>query len=198
MHIEQDILKGCKAGDRRSQFRLYEQCYPYLMSIALRYQSSKEQAGSAVNMAFLKILNHLHRFKENASFKGWIRQILINTVIDEYRRSSRYVEQNSKVDYEKEIGLNGVHVEYNHAENNLNVEQLIRFIHQLNPMTANVFNLYVLDGYAHKDIAELLNISEAASKWHLFTGRKQLQEMVENASGNPTTNYIPTIKLNRV
>ncbi len=168
------------------------------MSVALRYQHQNEQAASAVNMAFLKILNHLHRFKENASFTGWIRQILINTIIDEYRKSSRYLEQKGHVDYEKELALNGFHVEFNQAENNLNVEQLVRFIHQLNPLTANVFNLFVLDGFAHKDISALLKISEAASKWHLFTARKQLQEMVENASKNLNTNHMPTIKYNRV
>lgn len=168
------------------------------MSVALRYQNKNEQAASAVNMAFLKILNHLNRFKENASFKGWIRQILINTIIDEYRRTSRYLDQKGNQDFEKELSLNGIHVDYNHAENNLNVEQLVRFIHQLNPLTANVFNLFVLDGFTHKDIAEMLTISEAASKWHVFTARKQLQEMVENASKNPNTNLMPTIKFNRV
>jgi len=167
------------------------------MSVALRYRNKNEHAASAVNMAFLKILNHLNRFKENASFKGWIRQILINTLIDEYRKSARYIEQQGHADYEKELALNGLHVEYNQAENNLNVEQLVRFIHQLNPMTANVFNLFVLDGFAHKDISELLKISEAASKWHLFTARKQLQEMVETSSRNPNSN-IMTIKFNRV
>lgn len=168
------------------------------MSVALRYQNKNQQAASAVNMAFLKILNHLSRFKENASFKGWIRQILINTVIDEYRKTSRYRELQNQVDYEKELSLNGIHADYNQAENNLNVEQLVRFIHQLNPLTANVFNLFVLDGYSHKDISELLQISEAASKWHLFTARKQLQEMVENASLNNNANLMPTIKFNRV
>ncbi len=168
------------------------------MSVALRYQNKNELAASAVNMAFLKILNHLHRFKENASFKGWIRQILINTVIDEYRKSSRYLEQRGYIDYEKELALNGFHVEFNQAENNLNVEQLVRFIHQLNPLTANVFNLFVLDGFSHKDIAALLKISEPASKWHLFTARKQLQEMVENASKNLMTNHMPTIKFKQV
>lgn len=198
MHLDQDILTGCRKGDRRSQFRLYELCYPYLMGVALRYRKQQEEAASAVNMAFLKILNHLDRFRDNHSFKSWMRQIMVNTLIDEYRKTSRFSAESRVVDYEKEVALNGVHVEYNHAETNLNMEQLVSFIHELNPLTASVFNMYVLDGFPHKEIASLLAISEAASKWHLFTARKQLQERVENASGKISNQIVPKIKVNPV
>jgi len=198
MQIDEDILKGCRKGDRRSQFRLYELCYPYLMGVALRYRKQREEAASAVNMAFLKILNHLDRFRENHSFKSWMRQIMVNTLIDEFRSSARFSSESGAVDYEKEVAVNGVHVDYNNAEINLNVEQLVSYIHELNPLTASVFNMYVLDGFPHKDIASMLSISEAASKWHLFTARKQLQERVETASERITNPLIPKIKVNPV
>jgi RNA polymerase sigma-70 factor (ECF subfamily) len=178
MEIDQEIIAGCGKGDRRSQFKLYEQCYPYMMSIALRYRQSPEIAAAAVNAAFLKVLNHMAHYRNDLSFKAWIRRIMINTLIDEYRKTQTRAPEKSNTSYEQDIALNGKHIEYNEAESNLNVQQLISYIHQLNPVTSNVFNLYVLDGFTHKDIADMLQITESASKWHLFTARKQLQEMV--------------------
>ena len=184
MEIDKDIISGCNKSDRRSQFKLYELCYPYMMSIALRYQQSQDGAASAVNIAFLKVLNNISQYKIDLSFKAWIRRIMVNTLIDEYRKIKSRVQEKSTNQYEQEMSVNGIHVDYNDAESNLNVEQLVAYIHRLNPMTSNVFNLYVMDGYAHKDIADLLEITESASKWHLFTARKQLQDMVMIANNN--------------
>jgi RNA polymerase sigma factor (sigma-70 family) len=178
MVVDKDILTGCKNKDRRSQFKLYEFCYPYLMNIGLRYRRESEHAAAAVNIAFLKILNNIQNYNETLSFKAWIRRIMVNTLIDEFRKTRKETLLVSHKEYEHEMSINGIHVDYNMGENDLNVEQLTTYIHQLNPLTANVFNLFVLDGYSHKDIGDLLQVTEAASKWHLFTARKQLQEMV--------------------
>jgi RNA polymerase sigma-70 factor (ECF subfamily) len=153
-------------------------------------------AAAAVNIAFLKILNNMSQYKIDLSFKAWVRKITVNTLIDEYRKTKNRMTQKSNREYELDINVNGIHVHYNDAESNLQVEQLVAFIHRLNPMTSTVFNLFVMDGYAHKDIAELLDISESASKWHLFTARKQLQEMVvnENQKPNPTLSGNGVIK----
>jgi len=197
MEIDQEIITGCRKGDRRSQFRLYELCYPYLMSIALRYRQSPEVAAATVNTAFLKVLNHMEQYRKDLSFKAWIRRILVNTLIDEYRKTQTRSQEKSNIPSEQDIALNGKHVEYNEAESNLNVQQLLSYIHQLNPTTCNVFNLYVLDGYTHKDIADMLQITESASKWHLFTARKQLQEMVlqHNHTTHPTYADTGNIKI---
>ncbi|MBK6392758.1 MAG: sigma-70 family RNA polymerase sigma factor [Saprospiraceae bacterium] len=195
MDIEKVILDGCKESDRRSQFKLYECCYPYLMSISLRYRQDENEAASAVNIAFLKILNNIHLFDPGLPFKGWIRQIMIRTLIDEYRKQKKLNEQYQSGNYEKDIALNGIHVDYNEAESNLNVEELLGYIHRLNPLTSTVFNLFVLDGYSHKDIGELINITESASKWHLFTARKQLQDLVSVSIDRKKPTLIPTLKI---
>lgn len=196
MDIEKVILDGCKARDRRSQFKLYECCYPYLMSIAMRYRQDENEAASAVNLAFLKILNNIHLFDPGLTFKGWIRQIMIRTLIDEYRKQKKLTEQYQSGHYEKEIGSNGIHVEYNEAESNLHVEELLGYIHRLNPLTSTVFNLFVFDGYSHKDIGELISITESASKWHLYTARKQLQDLVSDSIDRKKPTLIPTFKIN--
>ncbi|MEP7321501.1 MAG: sigma-70 family RNA polymerase sigma factor [Saprospiraceae bacterium] len=198
MQIDKEIISGCNKGDRRSQFKLYELCYSYLMGIALRYNPSQEAAAAAVNMAFLKVLNNMSQYKIDLSFKAWIRRIMVNTLIDEYRKTKVRMPEKSIMEYQQDMNMNGIHVHYNEAESNLQVEQLVDFIHKLNPLTGNVFNLFVVDGYAHKDIADMLEISESASKWHLFTARKQLQDMVLNSNKNlnPTSTDSIKVKIN--
>jgi len=198
MEIEKEIISGCIQGDRRSQFRLYEFFYPYLMSISLRYCTGQDQAASAVNTAFLKILNNIKNYDHGQSIKAWIRRILINTMIDEFRKSKKNDRLIAKVDYDKEIAVNGIHLEYNEAELRFNAETLTRFIHELSPLTANVFNLFVMDGFSHKEIGEMLDITEAASKWHLFTGRKQLQEKVIQLQKTFDQPYVSKIKINEL
>jgi len=168
------------------------------MSISRRDCTGQDQAASAVNTAFLKILNNIKNYDHGQSIKAWIRRILINTMIDEFRKSKKNDRLIAKVDYDKEISVNGIHLEYNEAETKFNVETLTRFIHELNPLTANVFNLFVLDGFSHKEIGEMLDITEAASKWHLFTGRKQLQEKVIQLQKTFDQPYVSKIKINEL
>ncbi|MEP7267775.1 MAG: sigma-70 family RNA polymerase sigma factor [Saprospiraceae bacterium] len=195
MEIEKHIIDGCIRHDRRSQFKLYEHSYPYMMSIALRYRKDQNEAAAVINMAFLKVLNHLKNFDANQSIRAWMRRILINTIIDEFRKDGKIRKWNVNTDFDKEISMNGIHVDYNDAESNLHVEQLTEYIHQLNPLTANVFNLFVLDGYSHKDVGDLLEISEAASKWHLFTARKQLQEKIIQMQRTNESTVVSNIKI---
>lgn len=159
------------------------------MGIALRYHRDRDEAASSVNLAFLKILNNISKYDPSQSFGGWTRQIVIRTIIDEYRKEKRFRDQIMSHDHDSGILLNGNHVEHNHAEINLSVETLTGYLYQLQPMTSSVFNLFVIDGYSHKDIGDMLDISEAASKWHLFTARKQLQEIIlkENKPYQPTS-----------
>ncbi len=194
MEVDKEIILGCKRGDRRAQFRLYELFYPYMMSISLRYSREQDQAASTVNAAFLKILNNINSYDQGQPMKGWIRRILINTTIDEFRKSKRNDRLMANVDYDKEVAVNGIYLEYNEAESHFNVEVLTKCIHELNPLTGNVFNLFVMEGFSHKEIGEMLEITEAASKWHLFTARKQLQEKIIQMQSNSNQLFVTKIK----
>lgn len=175
MDIDHKLLEGCKKGERRAQFELYRQCYSILLSVCLRYERNKEDAEFMLNEVFYKILTHLDRYDTSAPFEAWIRRIAINTQIDEYRKKSR-----SKIDYhESPMDLAPLTVmDYNEADKKFDAEELENMIRKLPPMSQKVFNLYVIDGYNHKEIGEKLDMSEGTSKWHLSSARKKLKAMM--------------------
>ena len=181
MPIEKDLLKACLQEDRRAQFELYRQCYGILMSVCIRYEKNKEDAEFMLNKVFYKILTNLDRYDQKAPFDAWIRRIAINTQIDEYRKNSR-----SKLDfYEEPMDVAPLHLmDYNEAEKRFDEEELLLMIRQLPPMSQKVFNLYVVDGYNHREIGEQLNISEGTSKWHLSSSRKKLKAMLRKLMNN--------------
>ena len=181
MNIEKHLLEGCIRGERKAQYVLYKLCYGILMAVCFRYERNKEDAEFLLNKAFLKILNNLESYSSSVPFEAWIRRITINTAIDEYRKSQR-----SKVDYvEEPMQLASLsEMDYNEAEKRFDAEELLALVQKLPPVSQKVFNLYIIDGYNHKEIAEKLGMSEGTSKWHLSSARKKLQEMMRNLMDN--------------
>lgn len=181
MKLNPTLLKSCINEERKAQYELYKLCYSMILSVCLRYERNKEDAEFLLNKAFHKILTHLHTYDTKIPFEAWIRRISINTCIDEYRKNQR-----SKIDYIEEpmrvaplLDMN-----YNEAEERFDAEELLNMIKALPPASQKVFNLYIIDGYNHKEIGEQLGMSEGTSKWHLSSARKKLQEMMRKAINN--------------
>lgn len=178
MNIDKNILERCMKNERRAQYELYKQCFGILMGVCLRYERNKDDAEAVLNQAFLKILKNLDKYNPKVPFEAWIKRITINTIIDQYRKKSK-----QKVDYvdtlESTPGEGAV--DYNEAEKKFDAEHLEKMIKKLPPVSQKVFNLYVVDGYNHKEIGEMLNISDGTSKWHLSFARKSLKEMLAEA-----------------
>jgi RNA polymerase sigma factor (sigma-70 family) len=126
-------------------------------------------------MGFFKILSNLKKFDLETSFGSWIHKIMVNTLIDEYRKKkiqqgrTLYVENYEEV--KEDTSVNGALVK-------MDVEQIRELILKLPPVSQKVFNLYAIDGYTHKEISDLLGISEVTSRWHLNLSRTRLQEMI--------------------
>ena len=181
MNIEKELLHACVKNDRKAQFELYRQCYGIMMSVCFRYENNKEDAEFLLNKAFYKILSHLESYQDKVPFEAWIRRITINTAIDEYRKNQR-----SKIDYVEEPmdGSPLSEMDYNEADKKFDADELLAMVRQLPPASQNVFNLYVIDGYNHKEIGEKLNMSEGTSKWHLSNARKKLKAMMKNLMNN--------------
>lgn len=181
MDIETDLLQACIRKDRRAQHELYKRCYGMMMAVCFRYEKNKEDAEFLLNQAFYKVLKNLHTYQSHVPFEAWIRRITINTAIDEYRKSQR-----SKLDYvdtpEQQSPLQAL--DYNEADKKYNAEELLALIKKLPPISQKVFNLYVIDGYNHKEIAEKLDISEGTSKWHLSNSRKRLKKLLQDLMKN--------------
>jgi RNA polymerase sigma-70 factor (ECF subfamily) len=143
----------------------------------MRYSRDKDSASEALNMGFLKILKNLSTYRPEIPFKTWIRRIMVNTLIDEYRKLKR---EREKVTYVEEYFDKSDFSEVNEALSRINCKQILDQVAQLPDATKKVFNLYAIDGYSHKEIGDLLNISEGTSKWHLNAARQKLKEYIEN------------------
>lgn len=181
MKIEKELIESCKKEDRKAQFELYRLCYSVLLSVCFRYEKNKEDAEFLLNKAFYKILKNLDKYKDNIPFEAWIRRITINTVIDDYRKNKK-----EKIDYVEEPMLAApvTAMDFNEADQRFDAEELQLLINRLPPVSKKVFNLYVIDGYNHKEIAEKLDMSEGTSKWHLSSARKKLKELVIKLMNN--------------
>lgn len=178
MKIEREILESCKKDDRKSINLLYEYCFGLLMPVCFRYNKNEEDARASLNNGFLKILNGLKKIDEEINFDAWSKRIMVNTLIDEYRKNKKYNTQITKSDNERELDYYSTG-ERNEAESNLGCDNIMMLVRELPATTATVFNMYVIDGYTHKEIGDILDMSEGTSKWHLSTARKSLREKLD-------------------
>lgn len=177
MNIQPNLIALCIKQDRKAEYELYKLTYSYLMSICMRYSRDKDTASESLNMGFLKILKNLGNYKPEIPFKAWIRRVMVNTLIDEYRKN---VREKERVTYVEEYFDSSDFSDVNEALSKINYNQILEQISLLPEATKKVFNLFAIDGYSHKEISEMLSISEGTSKWHLNAARQKLKEYIEN------------------
>lgn len=176
--VNQQLLKDAAKGDRRAQFQLYKRCFNVLMSVCMRYRRSEDEAVAMVNEGFLKIVNNLGKFAPDTPFEAWIRRIMINTLIDDFRKNRKVnelIENHDFTDHNNHQEL----VDFNTADLHFNASELEAMIRSLPPVSGKVFNLFAIDGYGHLEIAKLLGISEGTSKWHVSFARQRLRELLQ-------------------
>ncbi|MFY7732222.1 MAG: RNA polymerase sigma factor [Bacteroidia bacterium] len=176
MKIELDqLISLCLKQDRKAESALYKYCFTKLMPICHKYYKSKDDTLAQINKAFLKILNNLSSFDGNKSFDAWIKTIMVNTIIDEFRvnkkRNALYIDNNNE-----QVDLDFHPFNLNEAEAKLTAADIQIHIQQLPESSKMVFNLFTVDGYNHKEIGEMLGINEGTSKWHLNNARKILKK----------------------
>lgn len=175
MDIQQKLIDACINGDRKAEYELYKVTYSYLMSICVRYTRNADRAKEVLNIGFLKILTNLSKYNPEIPFKPWVRKVMINTLINEYKKEKIHT---SNIQYVEGYHEADNYTEINHAITKIDVDQIYLFISKLPPASQQVFNLYYIDGYKHKEISTMLNISEGTSKWHLNSAREKLKEML--------------------
>ena len=168
------LIEKCKNNDRKAQFELYDREYKALMRIAYRYHPNEEDAAEVVNIAFFKILTNLDKFNPEYSFSGWSKRILTNVIIDEFRKNKKFDDQISAEDSAMEVFIDN-----NSVEQALEEEEVDLILSQIPDNERLVFNLYEMEGYSHKEIAELFNISVGTSKWHVSNARSELKKLIE-------------------
>lgn len=171
---EQQLIKACKKRQLKAQEMLYKQFFSYAMSVCLRYAYSREEAGEILNDAFMKVFEKIDTYqgRDSTSFKAWLRRILINTAIDYQRRNQKHQQLHTLED----VKLND---EVATALDTLQVEDLLKLMHQLPQLLRLVFNLYEIEGYSHAEIGEMLTITESSSRTYLARAKKKLREAFE-------------------
>ncbi|MDN5213945.1 sigma-70 family RNA polymerase sigma factor [Fulvivirgaceae bacterium BMA12] len=171
-HRLRALIASCKRGNRRKQEELYLQFYNYALSICLRYSRDREEAIEIVNDGFVKIFTKLDKYTKNVSFKSWIRKIMVNTAIDYYRRHKEHYHHVdiSYAKYEQ--------VRHWDVLDKISEREIIGVIQLLPPSYRLVFNLYVIEGYKHEEVARKLNISIGTSKSNLAMARSKLKRMI--------------------
>jgi len=181
MKVETEIITACIRKDGRAEYELYRLTYGYLMSICLRYTLNREEAKEMLNLGFFKILTNLKKYQLETSFTAWIHRVMMNTLIDEYRKKKVHKDHIKYVEDYEEIHES---TDVNNALIKMDVEQIHALIVKLPPVSQKVFNMYAIDGFSHKEIAGALDISEGTSRWHLNFSRKKLQEMIIQLNPN--------------
>lgn len=173
---DHSVLDRCIRKDSAAQFELYKLLREMLLSVARRYEHDALCRQAMVNTAFLKILDKLHTRHPDAPLEAWCRRIMINTVLNDQR--DRRTANGPVVPMEVELADSLHSSEMNGAEEMIEAEELQHMLDRLPMMTRQVFNLYAVDGWKHREIADELHISEGTSKWHVNHARTLLQAML--------------------
>jgi RNA polymerase sigma factor (sigma-70 family) len=178
LNVSLEILHACQRQDRRAQYDLYKACFPILMGVCMRYRRDRGEATAALNEGFLKICTSLDRWRVNeVPFEAWIRRIMINTLIDGFRRD-QILRKNEQTTDPTEFLMTSKSFSLNEAESQISAEEILKIIEKLPKMSQIVFNLFVHDGLSHEEIANMCGISEGTSKWHLNAARTRLKELL--------------------
>lgn len=176
---QEHIIKGCVEGDRRCQQRLYETFYGKMLAVCMRYAKDDDAALDVCQEGFMKVFEKLEGFGDKGSLEGWIRRIMVNTAIDHIRKDKKWV---TSIEIEKVIADESD--EFAEAEEDNGIwegvtfEQLKQCMQHLTPAYRSVFNLYVVEEYSHKEIAEMLGISVGTSKSNLAKAKANMKKII--------------------
>ena len=177
MNIQPTLIKSCIDGERKAEYELYKITFSYLMSICMRYTGNEDKSKELLNIGFFKVLSNLKKYEPNYPFKPWLRKVMINTLINEYKKEKTH---HNAILYVEDYHETDKFAELNSAVSKIDAELIYKFIAKLPPASQQVFNLYFIDGFKHKEIAEMLNITEGTSKWHLNAAREKLKSMLKD------------------
>jgi RNA polymerase sigma factor (sigma-70 family) len=166
---ETELVKGCLKQDRRFQKQLFEKYFSDMMSICMRYSRDDDDAKDILQNSFIKVFAKFSLFTGEGSLRGWIQSIVVRTAIDHYRRQRR---EDKNVVPESENWDTGEDAE---IEADLAAEEIMKTVQMLPTMQRTVFNLFAIEGYSHKEIAQEMEITEGTSKWYLCEARKSLK-----------------------
>lgn len=178
---EEQLIDLCKKRDRKAQKQLYSKYASVLLGICMRYSASKHEAEDILQEAFIRIFNHISQFNGMGSFEGWLKRIVVNTAITAFHRNKKHNRMDD-IDEILETDIEG----YSLDDAEFTHEELLKIINMLPEGYKMVFNLYAIEGYKHKEIADLLNIDVNTSKSQFSRARKLIQTKLEEVYASKT------------
>jgi RNA polymerase sigma factor (sigma-70 family) len=171
--IDSDLISGCINGDRKMQEILYYRFSPKMYSVCLRYSNNTDDAQDLLQDGFIKVFKNLDKFRGEGSFEGWLRRIFVNTSIEQFRKKTKITTVTDKQE-------NYIEDKEWNAFESLAEKDIIKIVQELSPGYRQVFNMYIIEGFSHKEIGDILGISEGTSKSQLARARVILQKKIED------------------
>jgi RNA polymerase sigma factor (sigma-70 family) len=170
---EESLIKACVAKDPKGQRLLFDTYAPKMLSVCMRYIKDRERAEDVLQDTFVKVFQNIHKFKLEGSLEGWIRRIAVNTALDQIRKDKKH---------QTDLELDNVAFELpelSHTVEKLQAEYLLKLVQALPDGYRMVFNLYAIEGYNHKEIAEMMSITESTSKSQYSRAKNAIREVLE-------------------
>jgi RNA polymerase sigma-70 factor (ECF subfamily) len=183
------IIAACLLNNQPAQRAFIHMFLSYARTVCFPYVSNKEAAAEVINDGFLKVFNNLHKYDHSRPFKVWFKSILINTAIDHYRKNVKQLYR---------VNIDYIDIVDDDADiiSKISADEILSLVQKLPPAYRLVFNLYVLEGYTHREIAEMLNIGEGTSKSNLRDARKKLQSMIRQ--NYPHLYFAYSLKIDKI
>jgi len=176
------VIRGCQENNPEAQRELYELFKNRMFGTCMRYAGNYDDAQDIMQEGFIKVFEKIHQFGFKGAFEGWIRKVMVNTALEKYRLHYRHVSV-------EDIAVQPESGEDRDISADIDLHELVRIVQELTPKYRVVFNLYAIEGFSHKEISEMLNISEGTSKSNLSRARTILQEKVNKY-------YLRTVRTN--
>lgn len=173
-----EIIEGCVRGDRKCQQIIYEKFYGKMLGACMRYSKDREEAKDILQDGFMKVFLNIKQYGGSGSFEGWIRKIIVNTAIDFIRKSKNMI-QFADSDHAAE-STEEITEEENKEYINISTTEIMEAVQQLPASYRTVFNMFVVDGFSHKEIAEQLGISVGTTKSNLSKAKMSLKKALAN------------------
>ncbi|MGN6177762.1 MAG: RNA polymerase sigma factor [Mucilaginibacter sp.] len=175
-YTTEELIKRCRAGERKAQELLYKQLASKMMGVCMGYATDRMEAEDMLQNGFIRVFQKLNDYRGEGAFEGWVRRIMVHSSIEYYRKHHKMM-QAVVMDEVDEPSVNPL------AAAKLDAKDLMALIQQLAPGYRIVFNLYAIEGYSHREIGEIVGITEGASKSQLSRARTILKEQIAKLEG---------------
>lgn len=175
MTFDNNLLEQCKKGDRAAQTQLFKLYSPLMLGICLRYAKNRHEAEDVMQEGFIKIFSNIQKFRDEGSFEGWMKRIMVNTSLNHYYKAKKTISDKNFDDI-REIEIEALDDDL--PKIRFSQKEMLNAIRQLPDGYKQIFNMYVFEKYKHREIAELLNISVNTSKSQLSKARVFLKNIL--------------------